>query len=171
MDWYFIFLAVVPSFSFFLPFSFLSPPSPPFLSLPPSPLLQRCADQVSQFARAAAQRPCLLSECRDLSVVLGLGPPPVHAQTGTPPGGCGIHTHRYTSWWLWYPHTHTWVQTCIHICPLIPSPLTCSQVQKPVWGLLVQERRAPQLFQCLKRTPASRFIRYQREVTVYALDE
>ena len=76
--------------SFFL-FPFFPLPLPPSSPSPLPPLLQRCADQVSQFARAAAQRPCLLSECRDLSVVLGLRPPPVHAQTGTPPGGCGIH--------------------------------------------------------------------------------
>ena len=164
MDWYFIFLAVVPSFSFFLPFSFLSPPSP----LPPSFSVVLTKSHSLHVLRHNDRAFCLSAEIsqwfwdsdllqsmlRQVHLLVAV----VSTHTGTPPSGCGIHTH-------------TWVQTCVHICPLIPSPLTCSQVQKPVWGLLVQERRAPQLFQCLKRTPASRFVRYQREVTVYALDE
>ena len=53
-----------------------------------------------------------------------------------------------------------------------PPPPSGLQVQKPVWGMLLQDRRAVQLFQEMKKIPKLRALLHGcREVTVYTLEE
>ena len=97
-------------------------------------------------------------------MVLGYRPTPVHVETGMGHSLSGLSRH--------YIHMqvvkHS-IQCLRHLCVYV---CVCVQVQKPVWGLLLQDHRAVALFREMKQLPQLRNLLYGcREVTVYALEE
>lgn len=45
------------------------------------------------------------------------------------------------------------------------------QVQKPVWGLLLEQWKVPSLFTAVRRTKLCHLLRRRGDMTVYSLDE
>ena len=125
MDWYFIFLAVVPSFFLFPFFPLPLPPSSPS-PLPPSFSVVLTKSHSLHVLRHNDRAFCLSAEISQWfwdSDLLQSMLRQVHLLVAVVSTSWWLwypHTHRYTSWWLWYPHTH--VGTNMHSY-MSPHPL------------------------------------------------